>query len=1277
MDAFSLQTFLNLTEIPVVGADLLGTRAAWVWSNTGRRMVWANAAAVRFWRATSIDGLMARKASLEASLPGQVSRILAQHCVSLASPRLERFRLAQAPGTLSIVLSCRHVRYLDARTKALTDGLFCTTLETASPDLEQDEGIAKFLSSFNASAPIGFVTSMGTILGATEDFRSRVREDRTILFEQPLNPEGFTVSRTPVGALDMELLWLHPALTPSNTLDKERKDKDKDKDKDKRTPTAQANPAPAQTDPPKATAQSPGEQSSKAHSADDSGSGDIAPPDPLPAPPSTPSPASPESASATTESLTRFVWEADKTGKLVYVSPELVNTVGARSGDIVGLTWPQVAARLELHNRAHVDAIFSKDEVWGRFDIVWPVTGSSHPLLASITVSSVYSRAMTFEGYQGLGLLRATPMGLDSVDPADPEDVVDPLAPQNDAWRPDRGNKDETTHQEQEAVQAAASSLRRQGPDMSVARKARTAGAMRRHKALRVARGARRGQRRLPQLLVSASAGAGARSLVREPAGQKRTPLPTRATMILRRGHARRSAARACVKTSCRRPGIALHQALHQRRLGARRRALIQARIVRHNRGLAGRKIRQPRTLARLPSPQQMRRQGHNRRRTIRARSDRDRTLKPRRSAVFDARLKAKNGSTFRLEPHVDSSTLAQRDRVRHTAATLDPASPSRLKAEPPHHPAPLDSRSRRAFETIAETLGDPSSLDRVTPAPLPGDQNSGKSETPDTIQASILDKLPVALIIYRGDDILFVNRQLLSMLEYKDITQLQIRGGISAFMKNDGAAATPSSSIDTRHTVQVTTKSGRNLPVHAHLHCVHWHDQRAVMLCLQPQARALEDDHQHDRGDIYGTNGDRHARAAIEALRRELHDDATHVPLPQSPSTPVPARRRKDREMADAWISDPKALASILDTATDGVVVLDATGHIVAINRSGEALFGFNADELLGESFAKIMAPESRRSAADYLEGLVKNGLHRVLNDGREIVGIERHGGLIRLFMTLSRIDPAGGPEMFCAVLRDITQWKHAEQELQRAKTRAEEASAQKSDFLAKISHEIRTPLNAIIGFSEVMLEERLGPLGNARYLEYLRDINVSGSHLMSLVNDLLDLSKIEAGRLDLNFVKVDLNAVTDQCVAIMQPQASRERIIVRTALSSAVSPIIVDDRSLRQILLNLLSNAIKFTPAGGQIIVTTALETSGDVVVRVRDTGIGMGDDEIKRALEPFAQINSARSGSTPQGTGLGLPLTKALIEANKAHFRIRSEPGRGTIVEVIFPVLQASAR
>jgi signal transduction histidine kinase len=312
------------------------------------------------------------------------------------------------------------------------------------------------------------------------------------------------------------------------------------------------------------------------------------------------------------------------------------------------------------------------------------------------------------------------------------------------------------------------------------------------------------------------------------------------------------------------------------------------------------------------------------------------------------------------------------------------------------------------------------------------------------------------------------------------------------------------------------------------------------------------------------------------------------------------------------------------------------------------------------------LFAHESQRAVLDYLGGLSGHGVASVLNDGREVIGREAGGGFVPLFMTMGRLTSSSG---YCAVIRDITQWKRTEDELRSAKSAAETASEHKTDFLARVSHEIRTPLNAIIGFSDMMASERFGPIGHPRYVEYANDIGRSGRHVLDIVNDLLDISKIEAGEMDLDFGAIDLNEAVSEAVSLLQPQANSQRVIIRTALSQAVPDVVADLRSVKQIALNILSNSIRFTPAGGQIVVSTSYEANGSVVLRVRDTGVGMTRSELDQAMKPFRQV-SAQSRPRGEGTGLGLPLTKAMVDANRAIFAISSAPNEGTLVEIAFP-------
>ncbi len=249
------------------------------------------------------------------------------------------------------------------------------------------------------------------------------------------------------------------------------------------------------------------------------------------------------------------------------------------------------------------------------------------------------------------------------------------------------------------------------------------------------------------------------------------------------------------------------------------------------------------------------------------------------------------------------------------------------------------------------------------------------------------------------------------------------------------------------------------------------------------------------------------------------------------------------------------------------------------------------------------------------------------------------------------------------------VEAFKKTEADMRTVTREAQKAAAAHAEFVNKISHEIRTPLNAISGFAEIIIAERFGPIGNDRYRDYLKDIHAAAMHVVSLLNDLLDLSKVENGQLDLSFGNVSLNELTQQCVGIMQPQASRARIIIRTSLTPGMPQVVADERSLRQIVLNLLSNSIKFTGPGGQVIVSTAFADGGEAVLRVRDTGVGMSEKDVEAALEPFKQAATAGSWGSG-GTGLGLPLTKALAEANRAHFSIKSAPNAGTLIEVAFP-------
>ncbi|MCW5774197.1 MAG: HAMP domain-containing histidine kinase [Rhodospirillaceae bacterium] len=244
-----------------------------------------------------------------------------------------------------------------------------------------------------------------------------------------------------------------------------------------------------------------------------------------------------------------------------------------------------------------------------------------------------------------------------------------------------------------------------------------------------------------------------------------------------------------------------------------------------------------------------------------------------------------------------------------------------------------------------------------------------------------------------------------------------------------------------------------------------------------------------------------------------------------------------------------------------------------------------------------------------------------------------------------------------------------HMADTLRKARDAADEANQAKTRFLANMSHELRTPLNAIIGFSDIMRNELYGGLGHAKYMQYAGDINRSGSHLLQLINDILDVAKIEVGGQALNEAVIDLGGTLKQCAQLVEVQAREAGIGFSVEVSPRLPGLRADPTRFRQIVLNLVSNAVKFTPAGGKVWLTAGLDQGGDVLIQVRDTGIGMKVEDVPKALMPFVQLGRDAPRGDP-GTGLGLPLVKTLVEAHGGKLAIESEPGKGTIVSVHLP-------
>ena len=252
----------------------------------------------------------------------------------------------------------------------------------------------------------------------------------------------------------------------------------------------------------------------------------------------------------------------------------------------------------------------------------------------------------------------------------------------------------------------------------------------------------------------------------------------------------------------------------------------------------------------------------------------------------------------------------------------------------------------------------------------------------------------------------------------------------------------------------------------------------------------------------------------------------------------------------------------------------------------------------------------------------------------------------------------------------RLLAENQRASEALRIAKEDAEKANRAKSEFLANMSHELRTPLNAIIGFSELILQEKQGPIGNKVYAGYIADIFRSGSDLLQIIGDILDLSKAEAGKLELNDEQeVDISGIIDEVVRLIQPKANQGGVTIGIAVADGIPFLLCDRLKLKQIVLNLMSNAVKFTPPNGRIDVAADADTQRGLTISVRDTGIGIAPADLPRVMQPFVQVNSSLA-RLHSGTGLGLPLVQTMLRLHGGEMQIESESGAGTLVRVIFP-------
>jgi PAS domain S-box-containing protein len=359
--------------------------------------------------------------------------------------------------------------------------------------------------------------------------------------------------------------------------------------------------------------------------------------------------------------------------------------------------------------------------------------------------------------------------------------------------------------------------------------------------------------------------------------------------------------------------------------------------------------------------------------------------------------------------------------------------------------------------------------------------------------------------------------------------------------------------------------------------------------------------------------------------------------------------RRRAERQFRD-----------LLESAPDAMVIVDGEGRIVLVNSQAVALFGWQREELLGQPVDLLVPLRFRGVHPVHRMGFFAHPTPRRMGAGLDLTGLRKDGSEFPVEISLSPIQTETG-QLVASAIRDATERQRTEQMLR-------EADRMKREFLANMSHELRTPLNGILGFSELLADDPLGPLSD-KQRAYVRDIHGCGKQLLHLIDNLLDLSKAEAGRMSSQAEDFSpLEAVADVC-AVLAPLAHKKRLRVQVPEVATVPTVQQDLQKFRQILLNLLSNAIKFTDPGGQVSVELAPVGSDRFLVAVHDTGVGITAEQLGHLFEAFRQVDGGLA-RRHEGTGLGLALTSKLVEVMQGHIEVRSEPGRGSSFGVTLP-------
>ncbi len=489
-----------------------------------------------------------------------------------------------------------------------------------------------------------------------------------------------------------------------------------------------------------------------------------------------------------------------------------------------------------------------------------------------------------------------------------------------------------------------------------------------------------------------------------------------------------------------------------------------------------------------------------------------------------------------------------------------------------------------------------------------------------------LADALPYGLLVHREFQPLYANPAAAAMFGFDDAAALLTAGKIDKLFAEGAldrlsALAPPASAANADQSVSARRLDGRPIVLAVRPIEVDWSDGKAIAITLV---------------------------------------DVTH------------------QESADLALRDSEAsYRRLFENVPNGVFRITEEGEILESNPALIRMLGYEDADAVGLAFS---GPDGSVFVDD--DGWAKIA-ERLKRDGRardhEVQWRCRNGAIIWVTLNLTAVPGASGAKVIEGSAVEITEQRNVQLSLLRAKEAAELSNRAKSEFLAHMSHELRTPLNCVIGFSQILMNEMFGPLGRDSYREYAADIHTAGHHLLGLISDVLDISKIEAGEFEIFDAPVDIGAVLINCMTMMRDRADSAGVTVAVEFDHDLPQLMADELRIKQIILNLLSNSIKFTPPAGAVRVSANIEANGDMMLSVSDTGIGIAPENLERVLAPFEQVRSATT-LTHEGTGLGLYLVKTLSEMHQGRVEVTSEPGKGTRVSVRLPatrVLPASSQ